>query len=304
MHLLDCEGKIMNKFSFSYGQEAYLFGMNRIKYVVSHDANKTHRFMNLLRFIFNRLPSSEFQESNGISINAYFNDYIINVKEWDYFEVSSTYDMHSDFRLPTSSLLFKCLDALCEDIELLDELNTINILMNDVATALTDKAEEEGLPLLIRNQDINKKQLLKLLEVILWNQEEYTFPIDMLYCDYIILQLKMAQALAKCKPDNKVLVFLDFTDYDEKISEYLKSIKEKNIHIVAYCGQVYSSCEDIHDVLFFKDKTVDFADEEKLYEEILNLYDGYIEYDELVEELFNIIKGKNSDRIDKVLSLL
>jgi hypothetical protein len=292
----------MNDITFSKNNEKTSISINTVKYIYGANYARKYQLLSICRQYFEK-DKSELQSENDIVYSISLDDREISSRNWNYYEISPFLSIQTDLKLTSGSLTLKYIDRLLRDIELTDELNTINILLSSLVDQLHSSFEENEFPLDLKLTPITAKQFIKLIEAVLSNGEFHMNQNDLTYDESVLYWLRLLQQIVKRDEENKYLVVLDLPSYSYHIHEFLKTLSFRNLFLFVF---VHGSqeVENIEDYFLMDETNLDLGNEEKIYVDVLNNYAGYITLEEFLGNCKLWIEGKTPLKLGEIVKLV
>jgi len=221
---------------------------------------------------FDKNHLSEYQGHYLKKYNLMFNDKEIDVRYWDFFELNHNYDLNSDVKLGSKSLLLKYYESLFVDVEYLDEVNTINQLLTVVLDDYINNNTNltlDSFNLHSSFLEINAKSLIKSLNVAILKEEMEANYYSLDYDEIIIFQLDIIEKIYSSNKLNKAICFIELPLLTNKILTKIQTIKLSNIKVLVFPLKIERDCFSIKNTFLLNKNTLDLYSEEDIYEFIL-----------------------------------
>lgn len=249
----------MNKLTIEKGNIKYEMLIDHYKIIYGHNYNSKFDILRtLLRFNNNIKPSEYAEEKNNIP-NISLNDKSIKTKDTFIYYVNKNYSIIDDFKLSTKSLIYKYLEILLDDHQLMDTINTINILfesLNNEISLISDIS-------CIFNSMV-PKQLLKLLSPIYQinqlSQDEYDLSLEQI----ILFQLNLIDYIINNNHKiNDFIICIEIPELTQEI--FNKILRMNNVNILIFIEYKNSICKDINKYFICERKCLDICDDDQVY---------------------------------------
>lgn len=251
----------INKYNFS-------FGIDKVKFLVSRAPEKIFSVIQAIRKTINKINDSEYEIENTVNKRFLINDKQINLKENLFFFINNHFDLEKDLKLQSKSLLGLYIDSLLENIEYDDDLNTINILINDLSNRVSEYSSENTFQNLnINISELNQKTILKLIEIYLIKEELIQNAYEMSYTENIVFQLELLSFIASKKKNINYWTILEIPVITDSILTAIHKTAS-NVKVIAWVESIKCPIQ-MDDVVLIKNKSIDLSDELQIYENIL-----------------------------------
>jgi hypothetical protein len=298
----------MNKVQIDYDQSSIGFSVQNVKYFLGSDYNSKYRILSTIKQHVLKAQCSEYSEDNFNRTCVTIDNVSIDSRLWCVYEVVQYYDLQSDLKLGSKSIVLKYLEACLKNIEFDETMNTINILMkqlnNEAVLEMIELSSENGIQLVSKITDFNLKILLKSLEIETKKDDLSINQYDMTYEEIILFQLNMIHHIYENTFEKKGLIILDIPFFTTKINQFLSSIKLGNIMILCVTNKITSNM-NVNDVfLMNKGMAMDFADDVAIYNDLVLNLPISLTMDEARTELKNLFDGKESNTISKLKEII
>ena len=261
----------MKKIEIKYNQHEYSFILEKYKVLYGISDIDKYNISKSLKQYFNKEKYSEYGEEYCNKANVRIDEIYVDVRDYLYYEISNVYDLNSDAKLNTKSLILKYLENNLEKIEYDDEFSTIKSLLEEYVTyTLQDKIDLQvtnEMKFQLKLNDFNYKSLIRLIEPLITKDELEINNYDLSYEEIYIFQLKIIESIAS-KIDKKIIVLANIPYLTDNIVSVIKTLSHLNLIIFS---SNYNSEIDIENYMFMDLNYLDFFNEETINEFIMNL---------------------------------
>lgn len=295
----------MEKITLKYENESLDIIINKSKYIIGDNYKLKFDYIQAIRNHFNKTSQTEYNEQFQNRRCVYIDDKVADVRKWNLIEINSFFDLNSDIKLGTKSVLLKYYESMLKDIEYSDLVTTINGLLNDLnETFINNDNEFENLDIALNNniQLINTKSILKMLEVTLIKNEMEANCYDLKYEELINIQIQIAYKIAFNNQDKMYIVMLDINEVTKEISKIIKKLDLDNLFVLIFTNKI--KCLDtiqLDQVAYCNTSCIDLINEEHLYNKIILDLPFNIGIKELQEEILEYVKGNLTDKNCKIV---
>lgn len=295
----------MEKITLKYENESLDIIINKCKYIMGDNYKLKFDYIQAIRNHFNKTNQTEYNEQFQNRRCVYVDDKVADVRRWNLIEINSFFDLNSDIKLGTKSLLIKYYESILKDIEYNDLVTTINGLLNDLNETfinVDNEFEDNNICLNNNLQLINTKSILKMLEVTLLKDEMEANCYDLKYEELINLQLQIVYKIAFNNQDKMYIIMLDVCEITKEILNIIEKMNLDNVFVLVFTNKI--KCLDriqLAQIAYCNASCVDLINEEHLYNKILMDLPFNIGLKELQEELLNYIKGNLTDKNCKIV---
>lgn len=258
--------------------------VDKVKLICGDDFESRDKIKKVLINKFNKIGISDFAEDKHIS-EVLFDDEPININDFIFFCVDANYDLIQDTKLGSKSLALEYVNSLFDDIEYLDEYQTINNLLVNLLEERIENAEYH----IKSNIEcmLTKKLLVKLIELSFLNDDTTINNYDLTLEERIMVQLNMIKQISLTTKKN-VLLLIECPIVSKTIIDKLKEFDVLSLVIFD------KIVEDAYDDILILDKVrIDVSDEDALYELCFNDKTAYYTIEEMKNKMIdNYVKPR------------
>lgn len=255
--------------------------------------------------IFNKIERYFRVRSNDDCYNeVLLDDEPLNKSDFLFFKITSNFDLEEEFKLGSKSLTKKYLELKLQNIEYLEELNTLKIILeslndNYVANNLNIKCNDKILRFSF--DEIDNKQLIKLIDVKLTTEYENMNVYDLNYHEVILMQLKMIEEMISLS-DKPVFLLIDCYLDEYLLNEILSINVNDSIILINISAE--HRVKNINDYLLVNNSVIDTFDEVLLYYLInkINIFISDV-YD-FKKLLISYIEGSSDSKINELRKII
>ena len=258
--------------------------VDKVKLICGDDFESRDKIKKVLINKFNKIGISDFAEDKHIS-EVLFDDEPININDFIFFCVDANYDLIQDTKLGSKSLALEYVNSLFDDIEYLDEYQTINNLLVNLLEERIENAEyyiKSNIECML-----TKKLLVKLIELSFLNDDTTINNYDLTLEERIMVQLNMIKQISLTTKKN-VLLLIECPIVSKTIIDKLKEFDVLSLVIFD------KIVEDAYDDILILDKVrIDVSDEDALYELCFNDKTAYYTIEEMKNKMIdNYVKPR------------
>ena len=290
----------MDQFKICCGKKEFKINIEYIKYFCGKNESDKFSIYNSLKSCFSKTPNSEYALETQLKHYVCFNDKIIDPKKWMFFEINKYFDIDTDIKLGTKSLLLKYLESFKEDIESSDIFNTLSILFESFNAEIIDPIINKDIQekrLDFRLDSLSSQLLLKNIYALIFQKDFETNYGDFNYEDLFIFQLNIIETIASKNKDKFILLYLDISFITDSIRNAIERLKYKNCYVFINC--IETPKIDINLLCLFSKSYWDFSNIELINENILDLPFHIFDFD-LLRNVQEIVDGKFNDENLKI----
>lgn len=287
----------MRKITINNLSRNYEFAVSQIKYFCGENYQMKFEIINALKQNINHISLSERQKESIFEINLKINDKLWKEKTV-LFEVNQHFDLMNDIKLQSKSLILRYYETVLEMLSLQDELLTLNTMFK-VLENLINRDEQI---IHAKFPEMNEKQIIKLVQAILIKEEMQSNIFDFSYEELILLQLEILEYIVNNHFEITYFIIVDIPHLTEKIVNVFSKFND-NVIILIFTNEVMR-VENISDYCLCFSNLIDLADEEKIYENVINIFPLYIDYEEVINEMKNIISKNINSRTNLLIDLI
>ncbi|MDD4078080.1 MAG: hypothetical protein PHT03_08970 [Bacilli bacterium] len=290
----------MNKISVIYNYNQYDIIIDKFKVFAGENIKTKIKIIRTLRSYFQTSKLSDYGAANNFKRIINWNDHYLDKRRFSLYELNQYYELNKDLKLGSQSLMLKYYESIFENIEYLDEINTINTLLENFNYEYIDEFGQFGeLKIVNLLNTISSKLLLKLMGLNIQKDDLDANEFDLDYDEIIILQLNLLKEISLKQDKKDFIVLMDIPILTEKIQDKL-NINSNNLSILIFPLFIENPIKlNSNDVALCNETFIDLCDEEQLYDLTLNLpYNLSIE--ELKYQLFLKLDKFIPDKTDFV----
>ena len=277
--------------------------MGVYKYLLGPNIESKQNFIDNLKKVFFKVDPSDFAYENDLTSVTLINDKSIKLNRWKFYEVNNHLNLTNELSIHSKTMMIQYLEAITKDIEITEEVNTINILLEQVSEVLSEKILKfNDISIYPKFQPINQKQLIKLLELTFVHEELKMNTLDLDYEAKILFQLEMIKKISEENELFSHLVIVDIPKITQNIKKSIENIDMDNIFILIMTDESIDT--DIQNCIYFGENVVDFANEIKIYNEILMVIDRVYTMDEIKPVIKEFVMGVDSEVSKKLENIL
>lgn len=286
----------MKKIELIKGNKKYSIIVNHIKFLCGPNYDLKYRLMNILRQSLTKIESSEYQIENNLEVKTLIDDSPIK-KNTILFEVNQYFDLTTELKLQAKSLIGKYYETYLKENIHFDTISTINSLFELFSNQINDDENK----LYVHFLEMNNKQLMKLLIPEIFIDDCYANMYDLNYEETIIFQLKLISYIVNKNPTQSYIVILDIPQMTERIQKHLEYSDNLITFVLLYQPIEITMIEDFG--ICYSTYT-DMADEEYIYENIVERLPIYLNLREVYQLMELIICNEQNERTNYIIDLI
>lgn len=279
----------MHRFIIDYGVKEKTLDIENYKFLIGDNYREKFKIFETIRSCFNKVPNSEFAIENNLKHRMFFDEKPLDPKQWRYFELTPFFDVETDIKLGTKSLMGKYLDSFANDLEQNEIFNTLQILINSLNDEFFDKETCINLgdkEFKLQLSDVNRSTISKeIIGHIIHNNFECNSS-DLSYEEIILLQLKIIDVIASKNNDKLMFVYCNFPYLTSEIKTHIIGMKYENLFILI--DTLHISNISISDIAVSSKHYIDFTNEEVLLDVMMD-FPFHISLESLLEKCQNSI---------------
>ena len=285
----------MHRIEIMKGNKEYSFDIERYKLIIGKNDFAKHEIFYILRNHFSKTTFSEFATEYNQRRKVMFDGNNMDVKRWKFIEINPYFDVESDFKLGTKSLMNKYLSSFSIDFEQNETFRTASLLLN----SLNDDFFKNATSIDLGDKEVHF-QLGEIARPIIFkeavpcilssNSECNTADLD--YEEIILLQLNLLIQIAEKNKDTSFLSYCFIPYFTPKIKAKIISAKSENLFILISTNTLFET--EIRNISILATKYIDFANSEMIIDRIMDM-PFHIEKEELIEKSKNILFNNSRD---------
>lgn len=243
--------------SASKGGSRYEIAVEKYKFL--HGDNYPMKFfiMQIIDGYFCAAKDSEYEQEYDLIPVVTADNKRINKKYWGYYKITQHFDLSTDFKLGSKSIMAKYLDILINQQEYTDNIATINFLLSAFQEELNELDFFN-----IQIDSFCSKIFIKLAALNLIKEDLNRSEFDLTYEEKIMFQLKAVKYI--CENDVLVgdnLVIVDIPLLTDDIYQIIQTINNCRIIIATSYPDA-----NIKNFAITEKQYVDIAVEEQFYD--------------------------------------
>lgn len=287
----------MKKLKLTDNKKSYEIIVEKVKFLYGDNYSLKYEISKILKQVISRNSLSENQIENDINFSIEINDKIYKTKS-TLFEVTANYDLTTDLKMQTKSLILKYYETYLKCNNISDYVLMINSMLKTLAMELN----QDDLMLNAMFVDMNEKQLLKLLIPYLIKDEYQSNMFDLTYEEIILFQIKTIRYITENNFDQFFFIIIDIPVLTNEIIKEIYYTSNNTI-IFVYTNQSLEM-KNYQDFCICISSILDLASEETIYEEIINRFPYYVDFEEVIAIMKKIIHKEYDERTNLVLKML
>lgn len=289
----------MKEIKLYINKEEITFAVQNYKIIYGENYIKKYEIFNKIERYFN-----EKFDDNDYYNKIYIEGEPLNKSDFIFLKINSNFDLEDEVKIGSKTLFRKYLELKLQNIEYLEELNTLKIILeslNDNYVSNNLNIELEDKKLTFSFDTIDNKQLIKMLNINLIDDEGSKSFYDLNYHELILLQLKMIEDIIRLS--DKTIILLVDCYLNEYLLNKILSINAKN-SIILINTNLKHNAKNIDDFLLVNNYIIDLFDEVNIYHMInkINLYINDIK--DFRKILINYIKGNDDSKIIELKKII
>lgn len=281
----------------------YISSIDRVKYLLGPDRTGKEYFVDSIKRVFYKIDHSEYAYENKLDSTVTIDEKTIKLKNWKLLDIHTHINLNQELAIGSRSMMHQYIESILRDIEYSEELNTINILFEQLAEMLFEKMIIfDDIEIDPKFETITQKQLIKMLSLRFINEKNIMDYLDLSYEAKILFQIYMAKQIVEKNELFKHMVIIDIPRVSEKIKNALDSITSDNMFVIVLTEANIDV--SIKDVTYFGTKVIDFSNDISIYNELMMEIDQVYNLDEMKCVIKRFIEGiddKDTRRLENYL---
>lgn len=263
--------------------KVYSLALDNYKIVLSTNENNDYLIHQIFNRYFGKIGDSEIQEYENDIAKVLINQEIIHKKEYGYYNVHPYFDFQTDFKLGSNSLSLKYCEAILSKQENIENIETLNYILQGLETILSDEHQI----LKPKSEIFSPKSLAKLMTMELLIDEMQANQFDLTLSEAIILQLDMIATIAKLQQQMNFIVLIRVRDVTFNLIHKVESMPQ-NINCIIITQNIITEIIDIDKIYLMTSKImIDCAIDEEIDEKIITKLPYYCNVEEVKMEIIN-----------------
>lgn len=279
----------MKLIQFEDNEEKWLFGIDKVKYVIGSNSNSKYRLYKMLQHLLNKEDQSDYENENN-NIKCLLNEQRLDLKVWKMYEYSNQSNLNDELKLSSKSLLVEYIESVFKEIDYEEMFIMLNESVKQFNFEFLNNCSliSESIELKLLLDEFTLKSLIKSMTPILLKEEMYANDFDLSNIEKIKLYIRIIDEIAHKNKNKEYLYIIQFEKVDHEFESMIHSIISDNLHILVFTNYISTKInyKDIYCVDRIK---LDFAIEEELFQKlIIDCGTSYDIHDlhEMLEKLF------------------
>ncbi|MBW4258565.1 hypothetical protein KTG15_12845 [Methanobacterium sp. YSL] len=280
----------MHKISICHNNQNFSFSFGPLKFITGNNTEMKYEIIRILRKHFFGIEASEYAVENGIACNIKIDDKPLDTKRWKYYEIHSRFDIDYDLKLGSKSVSLKYMESTMVNIEYEPLIQTINNLMKDLEVMVEDLLNviDSDIEFKVNLPEMSLKTILKLIELNLYKDDSKMNMYDINILSSIELQTKIIKKIATLNPQNEYIITIETQELSKQLMIEVENHQIPNLNLIIITEDRIDT--NVNNVVNISSKTIDFANEVDLYNEIIMEADFQMSMELLKEYLSAYIK--------------
>lgn len=245
--------------------------LTNCKLIKSFDSSLKYRIISTIKNYFNKLGDSEFAIEQDETSTIMIEEEKLNLTDFAFYYIDENEDLFSDLKMGTKSISLKYVEAILNKIEYTEEYQTLNIVYNDLIDFLNDKIDDDFDTIKpVISSLFEKKQLIKLLQMTLMNDDLEINDNDLEVEDKIIIQLNMIKKISRYE-HRKTIILLKVSKFIEEYQNIIDTFNE-NVSFMIFFDELNVNIQPEDLLILEKDKVIDLYDDNIIFDLCMNYY--------------------------------
>lgn len=240
--------------------------LSNIKYIYIDNYNKKRRIISTLEAYFSKEKDSEYAMENNYTSKILSDGKPLNISDFDFYKITDYFDLNTELKLGAKSLFLKYLESKISKLDYCDSYQTLKYILQDIEEEIQDSIAEEIHSINFKLKfELEKKQLLKLLNLLILKEDFFANHLDISFNEIVLLQLEILFSLTKSAA-KKTIIVIDTSYIDNNWLNQMK-LFQSNVFFLIFCPNLNLleiASKDIY--LLKNDLELDFYDDNKIYE--------------------------------------
>ena len=241
--------------------------IDKFKVLLGHKRKSKEMFLKQLYSSFQKRNSSDYQEEVQKFEYVKLNEREVNLKENTFYLIHPWIDLDDELKLGSKSLFLKHIETLLMDIEFDDQYMMLKQVIGLFETETLNqrhKVNFDAISLRYQMNEPNTKLFTKLIEAILYKEEEQAISIDLSYEEIVTFIIKIINEIAKQHYQLEFWLVIVKSEIDSSLIELIEET-ERNVRII-FDAEVLVTSINIDNVVYFGNTITDFSDPQQCYD--------------------------------------
>lgn len=250
--------------------------VDKYKVLLGHKRKNKELFLKQLFSSFQKRNSSDYQEEVQKFEYIKLNEREVNLKENTLYLIHPWIDLDDELKLGSKSIFLKHIETLLTDIEFDDQyimLKQVIGLFEEEALNQKHRISFDSISLRYRMNELNTKLFSKLLEAIMYKEDEQAISLDLSYDETVMFIIKIINEIAKQHFQLEFWIIVVKSEIDSSLIRLIEET-ERNVHIILD-SEVLNTNVNIDKIVYFGNTVTDFSDPQQCYELMTRLNQEY-----------------------------
>lgn len=277
--------------------------IDKYKVLLGHKRKSKELFLKQLFSSFQKRNSSDYQEEVQKFEYIKLNEREVNLKENTLYLIHPWIDLDDELKLGSKSIFLKHIETLLMDIEFDDQymmLKQVIGLFEEETLNQKHQINFDSISLRYRMNELNTKLFSKLIEVIMYKEDEQAISLDLSYDETVVFIIKTINEIARQHFHLEFWIVIVKSEIDSSLLRIIEGA-ERNVHIIID-SEVLMTQINIDNIVYFGNTVTDFSDPQQCYELMIRLHQEYTSLEGFKENIQqNIEQNLNNHGILKQL---
>lgn len=262
----------MHRFILGQGNTEYLIDIDNYKYLVGNNFDTKFRIYSIFKNHFSKINNSDFAIEQRYKRECLFDGKIINLKEWRFFEVSPYFDLDTDMKMGTKSLLLKYLDSFSDFLDYNDTMNTLSILVNSLNEEFFDvetpiQIGDKTIKLQLSN--ITRPTIFKEVVPVIYSDDNDCNSADLTYEEHILLQLKIIESILSKENSRYSLIYANIPHITKSIELAILGMKHENAFVIVQTNEIPK--DNYQNFAICSSRFIDLSNDDMIIDRIMDV---------------------------------
>lgn len=283
----------MNKITIQDYKDSWNINIDKFKVLYSKNQEEKYRIIRTLKHVIQKEEKSEYESTSSTPIDLIINEKKLDLKNLKMYMFTTESNFADDFKISSKSLISDYLETVLQNVEYTDEYQMLESSMKLFATELLSKFSiiSKDNSLNFSMSTLSVKLIMKLIEIYLIKNDAYSLDFDFSLLEKLEFINELVKKISSIHIEQRILLIVLLDELDDKYYDLLSTHEIENLHILCFVNEVDCSI-NMNDLLIIGKSSIDFSDDEQLFEKLIIEQGLYNDLTELKIDISEKLRNK------------
>lgn len=283
----------MNKITIQDYKDSWNINIDKFKVLYSKNQEEKYRIIRTLKHVIQKEEKSEYESTSSTPIDLIINEKKLDLKNLKMYMFTTESNFADDFKISSKSLISDYLETVLQNVEYTDEYQMLESSMKLFATELLSRFSiiSKDNSLNFSMSTLSVKLIMKLIEIYLIKNEAYSLDFDFSLLEKLEFINELVKKISSIHIEQRILLIVLLDELDDKYYDLLSTHEIENLHILCFVNEVDCSI-NMNDLLIIGKSSIDFSDDEQLFEKLIIEQGLYNDLTELKIDISEKLRNK------------